>query len=48
MSHKLKEVIIELSRAKNLIHQQQKEIERLKIIAANNIVKKHTQKAQEK
>ena len=44
MSHKLKEVIVELDKAKNLIKQQQKEIERLKNMAVNNIVKKYTQK----
>jgi hypothetical protein len=48
MSHKLKEVIVELDKAKNLIKQQQKEIERLKNIAVTNIVKKYAGKAQEK
>jgi len=49
MSHKLKEVIVELDKAKNLIKQQQKEIDRLKNLALNRIVKETLlRKAQEK
>jgi len=49
MSHKLKEVIVELDKAKNLIKQQQKEIDRLKNLALNRIVKETlSRKAQEK
>jgi hypothetical protein len=49
MSHKLKEVIIELDRAKNLIKQQQKEINRLKNLALDRIVRETpTRKAQGK
>lgn len=42
MSHKLKEVILELEKAKNLIRYQQKEIDRLKRMAVSTIVDKHS------
>jgi len=42
MSNKLKEVILELDKAKNLIRQQQKEIDRLKSMAVGNIVKAYS------
>ena len=42
MSNKLKEVILELDKAKNLIRQQQKEIDRLKSMAVGNIVNKYS------
>jgi hypothetical protein len=49
MSHKLKEVVVELDKAKNLIKQQQKEIDRLKNLALNRIVKETlSRKAQDK
>ena len=42
MSNKLKEVILELDKAKNLIRQQQKEIDRLKSMAVGNVVKAYS------
>ena len=39
MSNKLKEVILELDKAKNLIRNQQKEIDKLKNVMVDNIVK---------
>ena len=39
MSNKLKEVILELDKAKNLIRNQQKEIDKLKNVIVDNIVK---------
>jgi hypothetical protein len=39
MSNKLKEVILELDKAKNLIRNQQKEIDKLKNVMVDNIIK---------
>ena len=39
MSNKLKEIILELDKAKNLIRNQQKEIDKLKNVMADNIIK---------
>ena len=39
MSNKLKEVILELDKAKNLIRNHQKEIDKLKNVMVDNIVK---------